>query len=45
MSSLTLLIGSTVAVLFVSAVATVALLYNEGSRALPGTLASIAPPS
>ncbi|KAI3626313.1 hypothetical protein CBS9595_001674 [Malassezia furfur] len=40
-SDLTLLIIGTVSLLFVSAVGTVALLYNEGKVPLPGTLSSV----
>ncbi|WFD42614.1 hypothetical protein MPSI1_001260 [Malassezia psittaci] len=40
-SELTLLIIGTVALLFVSTVGTIALLYNEGKNVLPGTLSSV----
>ena len=40
-SSQTLLIIGTIAVLFVSTVFSIALLYREGTQELPGTLASV----
>ncbi|WFC98527.1 hypothetical protein MYAM1_001255 [Malassezia yamatoensis] len=40
-SELTLLVIGTVALLFVSTAGTIALLYNEGKNALPGTLSSV----
>lgn len=44
-SSLTLLVISTVLMLFVAIVASISLLFNEGKRELPGTLASLSPAS